>query len=366
MSRQTVQRAARLPCGALIAVLVATLFATSCTLTGPESAARNVILFVGDGMGPEQVKAGSLFAEGRSGALTFEQFPISGEVTTSSADDAVTDSAAAATAIATGQKVNNGVLSIALPGDGSPLETLLEHYARSGKVTGLVTSTTITHATPAAFGAHEDSRNNTDSIAQDLLVGSRPALLLGGGGAGMTQGAAVAAGYRVSVNREQMMALTSADLPVSGQFGETYLPFEYDGLGELPHLSEMTRMAITLLAPSPHGFFLMVEGGRIDHAGHSNDIERLVREVTELSVAVGVASAWAAGRTDTLIIVTADHETGGMEVILSRGKGNAPEVTWATSGHTERNAPIYAVGPGALNFAGIHDNTELRGFILSS
>jgi alkaline phosphatase len=285
---------------------------------------------------------------------------------TSSADNEVTDSAAAATAIATGRKVNNGVLSIALPGDGSPLETLLEHYARSGKVTGLVTTTTITHATPAAFGAHEASRNNTDSIAQDLLVDSRPTLLFGGGGAGMTQVEAAAAGYRVLVNREQMMALTPADLPVSGQFGETYLPFELDGLGDLPHLSEMTRMALTLLEPAPHGFFLMVEGGRIDHAGHSNDIERLVREVSELSAAVSVASAWAAGHTDTLIIVTADHETGGMQVVSSHGKGNAPEVAWSTIGHTARNAPLYAIGPGERLFGAFNDNTAIHDLLTSS
>ncbi len=146
----------------------------------PAGAARNVILFIGDGMGFAQVEAAGMFATGRPGTLSFETFPFRGSVRTGNAVGEVTDSAAAATAMATGVKVGNGVISMALPGNGAPLETALERFKASGKSTGLVTTTIITHATPAAFGAHEPSRNNYSGIADDYLNDSRPNVLLGG------------------------------------------------------------------------------------------------------------------------------------------------------------------------------------------
>ncbi len=344
----------------LLVPLFAVLSTTACTNASPERPTRNIILFIGDGMGSEQVKAGSLFAYGTPGHLSFEAFPSTGEVTTFSADNEITDSAAAATAMATGHKVNNGVISMALPGDGRDLETLVEHYAARGKRTGLVTTTTLTHATPAAFAAHAANRSETDKIADDLINQTHVDLLLGGGGSGMTTELAQSAGYTVAHDRTELAALGWVDLPVSGLFGEGYLPYELDGLGALPHLSEMTSMAIDLLQPASSGFFLMIEGGRIDHAGHANDIERLVREVSELSRAVALASEWASDRVDTLIVVTADHETGGLEVIRSLGEGTAPVVTWQTTGHTSTSVPLYASGSGAHRFAGSHDNTSLH------
>jgi len=120
-----------------------------------EAMPTNVILFIGDGMGYNQVAAAGLYAHGASGTLSFEAFPNQAQVTTHSADSAITDSAASATAMATGRKANNGVISVAYPGDGHELPTVLEHAAAAGKATGLVTTTDISHATPAAFAAHE-------------------------------------------------------------------------------------------------------------------------------------------------------------------------------------------------------------------
>ncbi len=131
-----------------------------------------MIFLIGDGMGFEQVKAGGMYANGQVGTLSFELFPYNGELTTYSADSAVTDSAAAATALATGVKVNSGVISMAIPGDGSELETLLEYFKVRGKSTGLVTTTTMTHATPASFGAHEFSRQMYEQIADDYRLQS--------------------------------------------------------------------------------------------------------------------------------------------------------------------------------------------------
>ena len=320
---------------------------------------KNVILLIGDGMGFEQVKAAGMYLYGTEGALSFEDLPFQAEMTTHSANDSITDSAAAATAMATGVKVNNGVVSMAIPGDGSELETLLEYFKALDKSTGLVTTTYITHATPACFGAHEPSRNNTSAIADDYLNQTLPNVLFGGGANGMSPSSAQAAGYIVVTDAAEMLALNTETVDmVSGQFGNGALPYELDGLGSLPHLSEMAETALMILDNDPDGFFLMVEGGLIDWACHANDLPRTVWETIEFDNAVQEVLDWAAGRTDTLIIVTADHETGGLTVVTNNNAGNYPTVTWSTTGHTGANVPVYAGGPNAELISAVIDNTD--------
>ncbi|MBN2389106.1 MAG: alkaline phosphatase [Anaerolineae bacterium] len=334
---------------------------------------RNVILFIGDGMGPEEVRAAGMYQNGSAGTLVMESFPYSSTMTTYSADSAITDSAAAATTMATGYKVANGVISVAWPGDESELETMLERFHAYCKRVGLVTTTYATHATPAAFGAHELSRNNYNAIAGDYLTQTRPDVLFGGGDNGLNPTNAAAAGYTVAIDRATMQALTpSTTTWASGQFGITHLPYEYDyfvgtdpGYNTLPHLSEMVTTALTLLENTPYGFFLMVEGGRIDHAGHENNIARNVFETLEFDHAIEVAYTWAAARTDTLIIVTADHETGGLDIIANNGAGNFPTVTWATTGHTDTPVPVYAWGVNAEMTPQVVDNTDIHRLALA-
>ncbi|HUS44818.1 MAG TPA: alkaline phosphatase [Phycisphaerae bacterium] len=318
---------------------------------------KNVIFFIGDGMGPEQVLAANYY---NGGDLSFEAFTYQGFLTTYSANSSVTDSAAAGTALATGIKVNNGVISMAYPGNGSELETLLEYARDRSKSTGLVSTTYLTHATPAAFGAHEPSRNNTSNIATDYLSQTQPNILFGGGANGMSGAAATAAGYTVVTDAAGMLALnTNTETMVSGQFGSTHLPYEYDGLGSLPHLSDMTVTALDTLDNDADGFFLMVEGGRIDHAGHSNDLPRNVLETIEFANAVQEAIDWAVGRTDTLILVTADHETGGLTDVTDNGEGSYPDGTWSTTDHTATNVPVYAWGVNSDLISGTMDNTDM-------
>ncbi|MBN2476858.1 MAG: alkaline phosphatase [Pirellulales bacterium] len=326
---------------------------------GPAAPAlpKNVILMIGDGMGLQHVIAARMFL---GGEIVFDEFPFQAEVTTHSANASITDSAASGTAMATGQKVNNGVISVATPGDGSDLTTSLEVHRTAGKMTGLVTTTAITNATPATFGAHAASRTFAAEIAADMLTQTRPNVLFGGGGVGMTSEDAIANGYTVVSDRAGMQALATESVTlVSGQFGTGHLPYELDGLGSLPHLSEMTTTALAILDNDPDGMFLMVEGGRIDHAGHINDIERNVRETAEFARAVEIVLDWAAGRADTLVLVTADHETGGLTVLADRGAGVAPEVSWSTGGHTAANVPVYAWGSNAHFVTGVLDNTEI-------
>lgn len=325
---------------------------------------RNVILLIGDGMGTEHVRA----AEYWSGSnFLFRSFPSRVNITTYSANSPITDSAASSTAFATGQKVNNGVISVAIPGNGANLTTLLEIFKSRGKRSGLVTTTLLTDATPAAFGAHESNRANLDAIASDYLNSSRPDLLLGGGGRGLTVANALSASYQVVTNRTQLMSLSAdSPLPVAGLFGNGSMPYEYDGLGSLPHLSDMLAQALILLENSPNGFFLLVEGARIDHAAATNDLARCLPEVLEFSRSVDRAAAWAEGRTDTLIMVLADHETGGLNVLADNGKGVLPTVTWSTTKHTTNQVAIYASGALAEAVVNVTDNTGVHDVPIAS
>jgi alkaline phosphatase len=301
---------------------------------------KNVILLVGDGMGFEQTKAAGMYARGSPGTLLFEAFPYRAEMTTYSADSPVTDSAAAATAVATGRKVENGVISQAHPGEGGELETLLEYFKERGRSTGLVTTTDMAHATPAAFGAHVSSRDDTSGIVGDYLARTRPNVLFGGGIGEMPAKLAEEADYTVVTDRDSMRNLPpEAGTFICGRFGDDHLPYEHDGLWELPHLSEMTATALDLLSGNPEG--------------------RSVLETIEFSNTVRVALDWARRRPDTLILVTADHETGGLKVLRNNGRGNLPTVSWSTEGHTEVSVPVYALGAGASSVYGTMDNTDL-------
>ncbi len=331
-----------------------------------EIRATRVILFLGDGMRFEQVKAAGMAAAGKSGALSFESFPYRDSVRTRNADGGVPDSAASTTAMATGVKVRNGVISMALPGNGAPLETVLERYRAEGKRTGLVTTTIVTHATPAAFASHEPSRDRYAGIASAYLRDARPNVLFGGA-SHITREAARSAGYTVVTDRAELLAHDAeTESMVSGQFGAGDMPFEADGRGELPDLPDMTRAAIRILDRDPDGFFLLVEAGRIDHACHANDIGRLVRETIELSRAVAAALEWARGRDDTLIVVTADHETGGLRVLAGNGPGALPAVTWTTTGHTADDVPIYGWGKNAEPASGSMENTDVYRILTQS
>ncbi len=298
-------------------------------------------------MGLEHVAAARAY---KGEPLCFEDFPYVGRVDTES-ESGVTDSAAAATAIATGTRVYNGVISQSNPGDSRELRTVLEYFKGKGRRTGLVTTDYMTGATPAAFGAHAASRYDIEDIADDYLNQTRPNILYGGGG--ITFASASNARYRVVTNRATMMALnTSAATHVSGQFGNSVLPYEYDGVGALPHLWEMTSHALAILDNEPAGFFLMVEGAKIDHASHVHDTRRMVQETLAFDKAVQATLDWATNRTDTLILVTADHENGGLVVTNDNGPGNDPGVEWVVNGHTAANVGCWAWGMGAEYVSG--------------
>lgn len=335
--------------------------------------ARSIILMIGDGMGYEQVKAASFFAWGKNGKLTMQRMPVKGRCTTHDAGgpEHTTDSAAAGTALATGVKVNNGVLSLRIPGDGGKLPTFLELAKKRNWRTGLVATSYITHATPAAFAAHVKSRDMHSPIAAQMLRTTKPDLILGGGGRGMSVADARLAGWSVATDRASLQRLLDPSRDeverIAGLFGAGHMPYEYEyamridpRYDRLPHLSEMTAAALEHLGEGKSdGMFLMVEGSRIDHAGHMNDIQRNILETLEFDSAVRIVLDWAKTRPNTLVIVTADHECGGLEVVKNNGRGEWPEVSWSSKGHTNVEVPVYAAGARSKEFGGNMDNTDI-------
>lgn len=347
----------------VLAVLMLCLSATGA------HAAKNVILMIGDGMGFEHVKAGSYYLSGTAGNLCFEPY-YKCSMTTHSLNSSITDSAAAATALATGYKTNNGV--IGQSPSGVVYQSILEKAKSLYKRAGLVTTDAITGATPAGFGAHEPSRNNYINIGDDYLYGSQPELIFGGGNPALGSTyfnasqvtAAQGLGYQLAYNHQQMSALNPSGKAL-GLFASGRLTYEHDRApsNTEPHLSQMTTFALNAMEQDPDGFFLMIEGANIDPAAHSNNIADVTFDVVEFHNAVQIVLNWMSGRNDTLLIVTADHETGGLTAI-NNGVGVIPGATWTSTSHTAAKVPLYATGPGSEYFdqyaaIGFCDNTNL-------
>ncbi len=335
-----------------------------------DTTAKYVILIQGDGMGPEHVRAGGMYVHGAAGTLSFESFPNQTTMTHNNASGGTTDSAASATAMATGTKVDNGVLSVRLPGDGSDLTSLLELHQARGRSSGLVTESFLTDASPAAHGAHETSRNNYTAIYGDYLDGSFPEVLLGGGGSGFDTTQAAARGYTVVTDRTALLGLdTEALARLAGSFGSGLIPPE--GMAgrsaSLPTLPEMTQQGLAVLDNDPDGFFAFFEQEGIDEYSHANDGLGLVLSMQELDAAVQAVIAWVdapANGSDwnnTLVLVLADHETGGLTVTeINPQVGVVPAMTWSSTGHTQTAVPVYARGAGADQITGAQiDNTGI-------
>jgi alkaline phosphatase len=343
--------------------------------------AQAVILFIGDGMGEAHRNAARWSKAGQSGGLAMDRMPTLGWSHTASADNAVTDSAAAATALATGVKTNNGM--IGQDPAGNALTTILERAQASGMAIGLVTNVQMTHATPAAFAAHVPDRDMMAEIASQMLA-AEVDVLLGGGedeflptsvnGCYSEPGErtdernliaeATDAGYTYVCDAANLAALDPAlTSKLLGLFADEGMNRPYS-----PSLEEMTQKAIDILSQDPDGFFLMVEGGQIDWASHVNDAANVISDTVGFDEAVAAGQAYAAGADNTLIVVTADHETGGMSVSLTTGdqgpfympEGTSFYASWSTINHTATDVPTTAQGPWSDLLAGTHENTYIH------
>lgn len=350
---------------------------------GNSRGARNVIFMVPDGMGLADVTAARIFKNGIDGApLHFETLDHIGYQRTYSANSTITDSAPAASAWACGEKFNNG--EICFHGNGRPhLPSILELAKRTGRGTGLVATSTITHATPAAFGAHVVNRNCETEIARQYIEVTQPDVLLGGGAAkfnpakpdacgakGDYVSKAEQSGYTVVQTRQEMKEGVGAGAwKVLGLFtpeGMTPEVLRTSGTTE-PRLPEMTVAALDILERNREGFFLMVEGSQVDWANHANDLPYQIGETLAFDEAVKAVLDWinasSERREHTLLIVSPDHETGGFAIngpgnrLLRAGESVVPG--WTTRDHTGTDVPVWAQGPGSAAVGRALNNTDL-------
>ena len=340
----------------LLLPAVCFLFAGCTNTADKQPVVRNVILLIGDGMGLYHPYAA--FTVNKGSLTIYERSTVVGLSKTASADNYTTDSAAGGTAIACGVKTNNGVLG-QLP-DGTPVKSMLKYAADNGLFTGIVVTCELTHATPAAFIAHVDGRSENENIALDFAR-SKINVAIGGGrkffedreDAKNLTDSMKAKGFQVAYTLDEVKAVQEGNL--LGLLAEIS-PERYPARGEL--LTEGVNTAINILNQNKKGFFLMVEGSQIDWAAHEGNQEETVEEVLDFDRAVKIAFDFAERDGQTLVIVTADHETGGLTINHGNLQSGSLRTNFSSTGHTGVPVPVYAFGPGAEKFTGIYENTE--------
>src|SRR5210317_641495 len=320
---------------------------------------KNIILIIGDGTGLNQVTLSRIAIGGLDFKLAIDQMPYAGFSLTHSYNNAYTDSAAAATALATGKKTNNKFLSVDV--NKEELKTLPEILYEKGFLSGLVSTSSITHATPAAFYAHVDSRYEEEEIANQLIASSISIAL--GGGKEFFDNERLKKDSLYISDKESLEELELlASRRVIGLFDK-------DGIERSPKKptqQEMTRVALNFLKTKTNnckGFFLMSEGSQIDWAAHDNDAKKMITEFEDFDKTIRLAMEYVGKNKDTLLIITADHETGGLQIL--RQDKDYVEIQWGTGRHTGIPVGVYAYGPGAAHFTGLMDNTEIYHKIIS-
>lgn len=334
---------------------------------------RNVILLIGDGMSGSQVTSGRIHTRGPAGRLHLERLPVTGLVTTHAANDLVTKSDASATALATGNKTNNG--RIGTDAAARPLVTLVEALRDAGWTTGIVTTTRVTDATPASFATHVAERRQQVEIAEQLAASGVDLLMGGGRPYFLPRSAAGSArpDERDLVAELRGRGVTVVD-DVAGMSVAKSLPLyalfmvEPQKVPERsPSVGTMTSKALELLASSGRPFFALVEDEEIDTASHANDVKRLGAALERFDQAVRTATEFAAKDGETLVLVTGDHSTGGPS-INDASTASQLVVVWESDEHTGEPVPIYAYGPpsAARRFSGVLDNTEIPGRIAAA
>ncbi len=324
---------------------------------GPRKPVKNIILLIGDGMGPTQVTGGLIANHGQ---LYMQQAQATGLSITCNQYGKITDSAASATAMATGHKTYNGALGI--DSLGHTFRTIMWDMREHGKSTGLVAGCELTDATPAAFAITHPDRNQPEAIAAKFLAAPIDFMYAGGLKyfAHRQDGVDLLAqyraqGYQVATTPAAAQALTSPKaIALLAETGPPRMPertASYMNLG--------VSKALDLLARNKNGFFLMIEGSQIDDAGHFNNTTYNVQEVLDFDQQVGRAFAFAAANGETLVIVTADHETGGYSIIDGGMAEGQVTARFATNKHSAVMVPVFAYGPGSELFTGMYQNTEI-------
>jgi len=321
---------------------------------------RNVILMIGDGMGVAQIYAG---ATANKGKLNLDNFKHVGFSRTQSANRYVTDSAAGGTAIAAGKKTNNSAVGVDT--EGNPIPSVMKIAQENGLASGVVVTTSMLDATPADFVAHVLKRDMMSEIASQF-VSSGVDVFIGGGIEHFSDredqrnllDELTLRGYRVYDNLDSIKTVKQGKL--AGFLKESKVSKRGN------QLEEATEVALDILDNNRKGFFLMVEGSEIDGGGHENDMQFTVDEMLDFDKTIGKVLEFAEKDGRTLVIVTADHETGGLTI--TNGNMQTGEVTgrFSTGGHTGVMVPVFAYGPGAEYFTGIDENTSFFSKIIKA
>ena len=334
-----------------------------------EQEVKNIIYMIGDGMGLAQATLVKI--ENKYAPTEYDRAHNIALQTNYSANNRVTDSAASGTALATGYKTNNGTLGLAA--DGTRVESIMAKADKVGYESGIVVTCYVNHATPGAFYAHRESRNDNDGIVADFMESSVDVIF--GGGTRFFNDyfaknnttfdeAFKAKGFTILKDQSEMTSVSEGK--VVGLFAETNIPLMRNGRGD--YLPNATAKALEILTNNVEkdgkkGFVLMVEGSQIDGEGHGNNIEGVLAETRDFAKAVGVAMDYADAHPGTLVVVTGDHETGGLTIPSNKTDFTLPEsgisYGFSTTGHTGVMLPIYLYGTGAERINGILDNTEL-------
>ena len=352
--------------------------------------AKNIILFIGDGMSVSQISAFRLHQGGPNSRVAVDSFPYSGQVLTHSANAIVTDSASSGTAFSTGEKTNNRALGVDIK--GQPIENITETLDKSGYVSSVISTSEVTHATPAAFAVHTSSRYLTDEISIQM-TDSKIKNILGGGrkffipeedGGNREDGInlieKVKSKSRLITDKSELSnPARYGDSQVFGLFADEHLRDDStpENHSTEPSIEKMLEFSVNrsekFIENGCKGFFIMAEASQVDWAGHGNDFEYLMREMIDLEDGIKWALNFAKENKETLVVVTADHETGGLLIEPNdpRKYENLDIKFSFNTGigrgsHTGVPVPIYAYGPGAENFTGTLDNTDVHRALLAA
>ncbi len=322
---------------------------------GADARPKNVIFVIGDGTGINQISALEFYKEGN---VFYDEFPIVG-LSKVSSTSLITDSAAAGTAMACGEKTFNKAIGV--DAQGHDLPNLIEYMEEQGGASGLIATSSLTHATPACFYAHHSDRNDHEIIAS-FLPKSGVDFFAG-------------AGLKYFNNREDKVNLIDSlasngyTIETSGLkaypdaekvgflLAEKDMPKILEGRG--PFLQKATQMAIEHLSKNDNGFFLMVEGSQIDWGGHDNAFDYMISELIDLDNTLGAILAYAQQDKNTLVVVTGDHATGGLALTADKDDYNKIKPIFSSPGHNADWIPVFAFGPGAESFSGVYENNML-------
>jgi len=357
----------------LISFIVFLFALVSCTVsqttTQQQPAVQtppNIIFLIGDGMGLSQVSSAYYFGEGEP---NFSRFTTVGLSKTSSGSHKITDSGAGANAFSTGQKTYNG--SIGVDMDTLPLRTITEELSDNGWAVGMISTSSITHATPAAFYGHLKNRRMEEELATYLL-NSKVDFFAGGGKKFFFERKDGVNYFPLLQQNGLVMDTTSLSSPISDYSKRYGYLLAHDGLPPAPErgsfLLDASKKAIDYLSNKKQPFFLMIEGSQIDWAGHNNEAEYLIQEVLDFDKVIGYVLDYAQKQGNTLVVVTADHETGGFTLSGERKTGpfakqyddyNSVKPTFSTGGHSGAMVPVFAEGPFGELFGGVYENIKI-------